>query len=275
MRVVLAEDLYLLRTGLETAARRVRVRGHRVRRQRPGAAARPGGQAAGCRGGRHPAAADVHRRGAEGRHDGPPGGAGPAGPAAVRARRAAVRAGAARRPGWARSATCSRTGCSTTTSSRTRCAPSRAAARSWTPRWSPSCWAGAPATSRSRRLSGREREVLALMAEGRSNSAIAQRLSRLGQGGRQALHLDLRQAGPRAVRRRQPPGPGGPRLPEHLSRYRLRSAPLPGSIVVVHRGNSGSRVPRHIPYRRPREAKPCPRSRSKCSTARLSGVSAR
>ena len=44
------------------------------------------------------------------------------------------------------------------------------------------------------RLTDRERQVLALMAEGRSNSAIAQRLVITEQGGQQALHQHLRQA---------------------------------------------------------------------------------
>ena len=50
-------------------------------------------------------------------------------------------------------------------------------------------------------LSPREREVLALMAEGRSNSAIAQSLYRLGESRQQAQHQHLHQARPGAVGR--------------------------------------------------------------------------
>ena len=50
------------------------------------------------------------------------------------------------------------------------------------------------------RLTGREREVLELMAEGRSNSAIAQRLFVTEKSVEQAQHEHLRQARPGAVR---------------------------------------------------------------------------
>ena len=50
--------------------------------------------------------------------------------------------------GWA---TCSRTGWPTWTASWTPSGAWPAAARRWTPRWWPSCWAGAAATTRSRR----------------------------------------------------------------------------------------------------------------------------
>ena len=52
----------------------------------------------------------------------------------------------------------------------------RPAARCSTRRWSPSCWSGAAATTRCAALTPREREVLGLMAEGRSNTAIARAL---------------------------------------------------------------------------------------------------
>ena len=50
------------------------------------------------------------------------------------------------------------------------------AARCSTPRWWPSCSYAAAATTRSGELTPREREVLGLMAEGRSNTAIARTL---------------------------------------------------------------------------------------------------
>ena len=62
------------------------------------------------------------------------------------------------------------------------------------------------------RLTCREREVLELMAEGRSNSAIAQRLFITREVGQQAQHEHLRQARSGAVGRRQPAGAGRPGL---------------------------------------------------------------
>jgi DNA-binding NarL/FixJ family response regulator len=67
------------------------------------------------------------------------------------------------------------------------------------------------------RLTPREHDVLALMAEGRSNAAIAQRLFITEKAVRQARRGYLRQAGPGALRRRQPPRPGRPGLPGVLN----------------------------------------------------------
>ena len=52
------------------------------------------------------------------------------------------------------------------------CAGSPPAARRWIPRWWPS-WSHAAGAARPAALTPREREVLELMAEGRSNAAIA------------------------------------------------------------------------------------------------------
>ena len=77
----------------------------------------------------------------------------------------------------AASATCSRTAWPTSSASSTRSGGWPAAARRSTPRW----WLAAAgphaaATTRSSELTPREREVLELMAEGRSNAAIAEQL---------------------------------------------------------------------------------------------------
>ena len=63
-----------------------------------------------------------------------------------------------------------------TTSSRRPCGASRKGAPLSTPPSSPSSSAEAVGTTRSRSCTPREREVLELMAEGRSNQAIADRL---------------------------------------------------------------------------------------------------
>jgi DNA-binding NarL/FixJ family response regulator len=64
-------------------------------------------------------------------------------------------------------------------------------------------------------ISPREREVLRLMAEGRSNAAIAQRL----------VITDLPQAEPAALRRRQSAGARRPRLPRPLTAGVNQSSP--------------------------------------------------
>ncbi len=74
---------------------------------------------------------------------------------------------------WA-SATCSRTGSPTSASSRTRCGGSaRAGSRSIRPS-SRRCSGASGATTRSTSSRVREREVLELMAQGRSNRGIAE-----------------------------------------------------------------------------------------------------
>ena len=74
------------------------------------------------------------------------------------------------------SATCSRSASSTSRSSSTRCAGSPTASPWSTRRSSRACSAAGASASALDELTAREREVLALLAEGLSNHAIAQRL---------------------------------------------------------------------------------------------------
>ena len=120
-------------------------------------------------------------------------------PADRRARALAVRRGGATRSSCSpttprASATCSRTASPTSTASSTPCAGSATAARRSTPRSSRACSAAAAARTRSTTLTPREREVLALMAEGRSNHAIADAARRHRARGREARHAHLREA---------------------------------------------------------------------------------
>ena len=78
--------------------------------------------------------------------------------------------------GTAASATCSRTAWPTSSASPTRCAAWAAAARRSTRRWSRLLGRTPRARTRWRTVTPREREVLELMAEGRSNAAIAEAL---------------------------------------------------------------------------------------------------
>ena len=86
-----------------------------------------------------------------------------------------------RRPDRTASATCSRTGWRTSTSSSTRWTGWRRAARALDPEVVAQLLARSRHGDPLARLTAREREVLALMAEGRSNAAIAAALV-VGEG---------------------------------------------------------------------------------------------
>ena len=126
---------------------------------------------------RRPAAADLHRRGPARRARGAP--------ARARACRCSCSpsTSSGRTPPscWptagAASATCSRTG-SPTRAIRRRRAAGRRRRHGARPRGRSPSSSAAAATARSAELTPREREVLALMAEGRSNAAIAERAGR-------------------------------------------------------------------------------------------------
>ena len=115
---------------------------------------------------------------------------------------------------------------------RERRAPGRRrAGRRSTPRSSPSCSAGGAATTRSRELTPREREVLALMAEGWSNQAIAEKLviTRAQRGEARVEHL--LQARPARHGRRAPPRARGAALPARPEPHR----PPPVGRTTGHR----------------------------------------
>ncbi len=94
-------------------------------------------------------------------------------------------------------------------------------------------------------LSPREREVLALMAEGRSNAAIAQRLVITERAvAKHTASIFLKELRPAALRRRQPPRPRRPRLPRRLA----RSLPPPQSPLGLPTAPQPCPVSRLRPY---------------------------
>ena len=133
------------------------------------------------------------------------------------------------------SATCSRTASATSSTSSTRSSAWPAADPRSTPRWSRT-WSGAPAPDDPlERLTPREREVLELMAEGRSNAGDRRAVRRLRARRREARDEHLREARPGAGARGPPARARRARLPARLAQIRgVRTNPTPQDARSPH-----------------------------------------
>ena len=212
-RVVIAEDSVVLREGLVGLLERAGLRrASRAVGDADGPAGRGRRRPARRHRGRHPHAADPHRRGPAGRHRAAPPASVGRGAGVLAVRRDPVRRRAAGRPVRRGRLPAQGPGRRTSASSSTPCAGSSAAAPPSTPRWSSQLLAAPRRTDGLAALTPREREVLALMAEGRTNAAIAVGAGRDAAGGREARGQHLHEARPARVGRRPPPGARRPAL---------------------------------------------------------------
>ena len=264
MRVVIAEDLFLLRDGLIRHAAGPRLRDRRGGRQRRRLLAALTSEQAGRGHRRRPAAADVHRRGDAGRAGGPARGARACRCSCCPSTSSSCTPASCWPTAAAGSATCSRTGCSTVRQFVDAVRRVAAGGTAMDPEVIARLLARSAGDGRLAALTPREREVLALMAEGRSNAAIAQRLVITERAVAKHTTTIFIKLGPAALRRRQPAGARRPRLPGRLTTTdsdggRPGRPSRAGLDVMIRRGRTG------------RGSSPCPtprRSRSRTSPSR-------